>query len=383
MDATIAETAATTAKLAAAEAEVARLNEWCATRERIDEAEAKEKVRLAREDVARAVERARVAEEKTSLAEARASDAEARASDAASVSELREALAATEARAVAAETSAATESASVAALAEELESARDAESALADARRAAAESAANLARVTDDVAALKVALEEARADAANARASPAASPVTLTVVARETEEDVATLQARLRETERELADAVARLSAPSERTPSAFVNPPGSPSPAILAAIDVDSPVPHASPPARVNAAQRSTHRAVAKTRLSETFQSEFNADGTPRDLEAALSSAVKGNIKGHESDPNSPTGGVFRGWRDSRVLGRASTVRMVNPCFDASDKAVAAGMRLMRAHPMMRFAGIAYWFALHLWLFMSLTLQSHAVTMP
>ena len=64
-------------------------------------------------------------------------------------------------------------------------------------------------------------------------------------------------------------------------------------------------------------------------------------------------------------------------------MLGRASTVRMVNPCFDASDKAVAAGMRLMRAHPMMRFAGIAYWFALHLWLFMSLTLQSHAVTMP
>ena len=56
------------------------------------------------------------------------------------------------------------------------------------------------------------------------------------------------------------------------------------------------------------------------------SFASELNADGTPRDLEAALSSAVKGNLKGHGSDPNSPTSGAgaFRPWRDSRACSAA-----------------------------------------------------------
>ena len=116
------------------------------------------------------------------------------------------------------------------------------------------------------------------------------------------------------------------------------------------------------------------------------SFASELNADGTPRDLEAALSSAVKGNLKGHGSDPNSPTSGAgaFRPWRDSRVLGRASgfrapSIRVLTR--RTSSSCMASGSSA--ANPMVRFAAVAYWFALHLWLVLSFTMSSHVVVAP
>jgi hypothetical protein len=266
--------------------------------------------------------------------------------------------------------------------------------------------------------------------------------VSVTLVAKETEEDVATLAVKLAETEFALATLVhsiigggslppwssnsgahdpsalmvtanqlaagfleraggdpapggayapprpfvaALLPVPegvAAKTPPA----PGSPSSAAVITAATDSPMPFASPPAQptLSSQQSQKRKAIRGGDLGGvggSFASELNADGTPRDLEAALSSAVKGNLKGHGSDPNSPTSGAgaFRPWRDSRVLGRASGFRgPLNPCFDASDKLVVHGVRLIRGNPMVRFAAVAYWFALHLWLVLSFTMSSH-----
>ena len=218
----------------------------------------------------------------------------------------------------------------------------------------------------------------------------------LTLVARETEDDVATLQRRLAETEAALQEASSRLveafssvgkpgshsgaRVSSQRTP-------GSPGPAVLLA--TESPMPAASPPAQhAISASQSVKRAGSKVsgRLSGEFQSELNADGTPRDLEAALDGAdAKARKDGSPTrgggGGGSPTG-AFKGWRDSRVLGRGASNKIVkafHPCFDASDRAVAFATRLMRVSPTARFAGAAYWLMLHVWLVFALVSAKHA----
>ena len=216
----------------------------------------------------------------------------------------------------------------------------------------------------------------------------------LTLVARETEDDVETLQRRLAETEAALAEASSRLveafssvGKPGSRPGASSAATPGSPGPAVLLA--TESPMPAASPPAQhAFSASQSSRRAGSKVsgRLSGEFQSELNADGTPRDLEAALEGA---DAKAHK-DGSPPRGGggggsltgAFKGWRDSRVLSRGASNRIVkrfHPCFDASDRAVASATRLMRVSPTARFAGAAYWILLHVWLVFALVTTKHA----
>ena len=218
--------------------------------------------------------------------------------------------------------------------------------------------------------------------------------VALTLVARETEDDVETLQRRLAETEAALAEASSRLveafssiGKPGSHPGSASAVTPGSPGPAVLLA--TESPVPVASPPAqRAFSVSQSSRRAGSKVsaQLSGEFQSELNADGTPRDLEAALDGAdAKARKDGSPTRSGggggSPTG-AFKGWRDSRVLGRGASNKIVkafHPCFDASDRAVAFATRLMRVSPTARFAGAAYWLMLHVWLVFALVSAKHA----
>ena len=129
--------------------------------------------------------------------------------------------------------------------------------------------------------------------------------------------------------------------------------------------------MPAASPPAQhAISASQSVKRAGSKVsgRLSGEFQSELNADGTPRDLEAALDGAdAKARKDGSPTrgggGGGSPTG-AFKGWRDSRVLGRGASNKIVkafHPCFDASDRAVAFATRLMRVSPTARFASLPW----------------------
>jgi hypothetical protein len=218
--------------------------------------------------------------------------------------------------------------------------------------------------------------------------------VALTLVARETEDDVATLQRRLADTEAALAEASSRLveafssvgKPGSHSGASSSQRTPGSPGPAVLLA--TESPMPAASPPSmHAFSVSQSIKRAGSKIagRLSGEFQSPLNADGTPRDLEAALDSA---DAKGHKDGSPTRTGGggsptgAFKGWRDSRVLGRGASNKIVkafHPCFDASDKAVASATRLMRVSPTARFAGAAYWILLHVWLVIALVSAKHA----
>ena len=272
-------------------------------------------------------------------------------------------------------------------------------------RLAAAEARADEARAAADAArsdlADVAAASEARAEAehrsprARGGGSPPREVVALTLVARETEDDVATLQRRLAETEAALQEASSRLveafssvgKPGSHSGASSSQRTPGSPGPAVLLA--TESPMPAASPPARIEiTASQSVKRAGSKVsgRLSGEFQSELNADGTPRDLEAALDGAdAKARKDGSPTRSGggggSPTG-AFKGWRDSRVLGRGASNKIVkafHPCFDASDRAVAFATRLMRVSPTARFAGAAYWLMLHVWLVFALVSAKHA----
>jgi|AntAceMinimDraft_5_1070358.scaffolds.fasta_scaffold64480_2 hypothetical protein len=105
-----------------------------------------------------------------------------------------------------------------------------------------------------------------------------------------------------------------------------------------------------------------------------------------PRDLEAALTSAIKNSNRdgasgGGVSDPPSPKGTVFRGWRDARVL--QPIPGRLQPALDMSDKLFVSFTRMMRSYPMLRLAGLSYWLMLHLWLVVSLALRSHGLTQP
>ena len=236
-------------------------------------------------------------------------------------------------------------------------------------------------------------LEEVVGQLDSENVSQAKMTVALTLVARETEDDVATLQRRLAETEAALQEASSRLveafssvGKPGSHPGLGFT--PGSPGPAVLLA--TESPMPAASPPAQhAISASQSVKRAGSKVsgRLSGEFQSELNADGTPRDLEAALDGAdAKARKDGSPTRTGgggggSPTG-AFKGWRDSRVLGRGASNKIVkafHPCFDASDRAVAFATRTMRVSPTARFAGAAYWLMLHVWLVFALVSAKHA----
>ena len=78
---------------------------------------------------------------------------------------------------------------------------------------------------------------------------------------------------------------------------------PGSPSSAAVITAATDSPMPFASPPAQPTlSSQQSQKRKAIRggiwAGVGGSFASGSNAGGTPRDLEAALSSAVKGNLK-------------------------------------------------------------------------------------
>jgi hypothetical protein len=94
--------------------------------------------------------------------------------------------------------------------------------------------------------------------------------------------------------------------------------PPGSPPPP--GAGDTVSPLPFASPPAQIGTGHttQSQRRTASRVRLEQSFASFEAASagkdgGEPRDLEAALSSAIKNGSGGGVSDPPSPKGTVFK----------------------------------------------------------------------
>ena len=234
-------------------------------------------------------------------------------------------------------------------------------------RVASAEARADEARAEADAArsdlADVAAAAEARAEQEHRSPRAPREVVALTLVARETEDDVATLQRRLADTEAALAEASSRLveafssvGKPGSHPGTNSAVTPGSPGPAVLLA--TESPMPAASPPSmHAFSVSQSIKRAGSKIagRLSGEFQSPLNADGTPRDLEAALDSA---DAKGHKDGSPTRTGGggsptgAFKGWRDSRASA---------------------------ASPTARFAGAAYWILLHVWLVIALVSAKHA----
>ena len=193
--------------------------------------------------------------------------------------------------------------------------------------------------------------------------------VSLTLVAKETSEDVLTLQRRLTETENALAEASSRL-VEAFSSAGRHAHDPGSPGPAVLLA--TESPIPFASPPAATRVSQ-STKRANSRPASKGVeFPNPLNPDGTARDLEAALDDSVD---KGHTLHGSPPL--PFKSWRDSKVLSRGKENGIVktigHPCFDASDAAVVSLTKFLRASPTARVAATTYWIVLHVWILFAL----------
>ena len=193
--------------------------------------------------------------------------------------------------------------------------------------------------------------------------------VSLTLVAKETSEDVLTLQRRLTETENALAEASSRL-VEAFSSAGRHAHDPGSPGPAVLLA--TESPIPFASPPAATRVSQ-STKRANSRPASKGVeFPNPLNPDGTARDLEAALDDSVD---KGHTLHGSPPL--PFKYWRDSKVLSRGKENGIVktigHPCFDASDAAVVSLTKFLRASPTARVAATTYWIVLHVWILFAL----------
>ena len=147
--------------------------------------------------------------------------------------------------------------------------------------------------------------------------------------------------------------------------------------------------------PAASPGAARDFRVAERQARRIEGFPGGFRASSSPSSTRTARRATWRrrwtartrrrkdGSPTRGGGGGGSPTG-AFKGWRDSRVLGRGAANKIVkafHPCFDASDRAVAFATRLMRVSPTARFAGAAYWLMLHVWLVFALVSAKHAST--
>ena len=291
----------------------------------------------------------------------------ARASDAASVSERREALAATEVGRVAAEqpSAALKESADASRAGAGVSIRAAAESSLVAQRSPPAACAVERSRASPTTARRAKSRARARHRAGCARTrrravkrgfSRDADGGGLAVYRLE---DAMSAPRRVRGERRSTRRqrSAARLSAPSERTPIRVrrTSPPRARRPRFWRRSTSTLPCRTRHRPRGSRGARRGgTHRASAKTRLSRnTLSRRIIADGTPSSIgRGGALVRGQGERQGTRDDPNVIVGGVFRGWRDSRVL--AARVDGADGDRDNSTRAtcltVAAAIAVLRA---------------------------------
>ena len=193
---------------------------------------------------------------------------------------------------------------------------------------------------------------------------------------------------RAQEASSRLVEAFSSVGKPGSHSgASSSQRTPGSPGPAVLLA--TESPMPAASPPGAGSKSPRRRASSRAGSKVSGRLWASSSPSSTRTARRATWRRAGRRGREGAQgrvSDPGgggggSPTG-AFKGWRDSRVLGRGASNKIVkafHPCFDASDRAVAFATRLMRVSPTARFAGAAYRLMLHVWLVFALVSAKHA----